>query len=453
MDENNKIIFDSSEEKSPETMLENNEHVNSHHSHHSHHSSHHHSHHHSSKRGKKSKAKRFLKRNKYKIANVVIAVAFAAILLVLGLLLDNGKHYGDNKSTDVSNGITLTEDAIQIEVPLFDEDVVIVGPAVKAYADADSSVQASSIYNDYIALGQLDIGLPVKLYYNIKGIPDGCSVRSAEVLVSEYENLSTSNVYSLSADETSLDVYHLKTNTQYYYRIKLSLSNGTKTSVSGSFKTADTPRILSVDGVRNMRDIGGYKTLSGKTVKQGVLYRSTELDGKVESRFSITSKGVNDMLSVLGIRTDMDLRHASDNPDGTHALGAGIKHVYYGAPMYGNAFTDEGKSAIRKIFADLADKNNYPILMHCTHGMDRTGTVCYLLEAVLGMSEEDMMKDYQFSALCHGNLWGMNQMNEFIGRLKSYDGVTIQEKAENYLLSIGVIEAEIAEIRGIFLEN
>ena len=458
MDENNNIIFDSQEDNVTGINPDEGESTHSSHthdgSHHSHHHHHHHSHHHSSgKRRKNQKLNKFIKRNKFKIANVFIAVLFVGILVVLGVLIDTNKHLSDKDSTDTSSGEILTEDVIQIEIPLFDEDVLIVGPAVKAYADADSSIQAVSIYNDYIALGQLDAGLPVTLYYNIKGMPAGCSVKGSKILVSENEDFSSSNVYSLSADETRADVYHLKTNTQYYYRIDISLSNGTQTSVSGSFKTADTPRFLSVDGVRNMRDIGGYKTVNGKTVRQGMLYRSTELDGKVEPKYAITPEGRDDMLSILGIRTDMDLRSAKDNPDGTDALGAGVKHNYYGAPMYGGAFTEEGKAAIRKVFADLADKNNYPVLMHCTHGMDRTGTVCYLLEAILGMSEEDMMKDYQFSSLCHGKLWGLNEMNEFIGRLKAYDGATMQEKAESYLISTGVTEAEIAAIREIFLEN
>ena len=89
--------------------------------------------------------------------------------------------------------------------------------------------------------------------------------------------------------------------------------------------------------------------------------------------------------------------------------------------------------------------------MHCSHGMDRTGTVCYLLEAVLGLSEKDLLREYQLSALYHGSLWGLGQMNEFIGRLKSFDGATINEKAESFLLSTGVTEEELANIKEIFL--
>lgn len=415
----------------------------------------HHSHHHSHRsRSKKEKAKRFIKRNKYKIANVFVAALFVCMLIVTGVSLDKSSGGSAEGGAAGSDGVTVeTQATLQLEIPFFDDDVVISGSAVTEFYNSDSTVSATSIFKKYSSMGRLDVGLPVTLSYAVKAVPEGCSVRSAEVFVSENGDFSDSSVYYLSGEETSVDIYHLKANTQYYYRFTLALSNGKNTSIDGSFRTAAGPRVLSVGGVCNMRDIGGWKTLDGKTIRQGLLYRSAELDGAVDSKYTITSEGVNTMLTVLGIRTEMDLRHQSDNPNGTNTLGVGVKHNYYNAPMYGAVFTDSGKAAIRNIFADLADKSNYPVLIHCTHGLDRTGTVCYLLEALLGVSEEDLMKEYQLSALYHGSLWAENQMNEFIGQLKSYEGRTIQEKAENYLISAGVTENEIASIREIYLEK
>lgn len=459
MENNDKTTIDLNNNEA--TEIKSNESAESHHSHsseHHHHHSHHHSHH-SSKRkhrnSKTEKAKRFLKRNKYRIANIVVAVMFVAILAVLGVVLDNrgfSESGNDAESNAVSDGVKSTDSSIQIEIPLFEEEVITVNSAVSKYLESDLVNKATDIYNDYAAFGRLDEGLPVTLWYNVKGIPVGYSVRSAELYVSENNDFTSPIVFSLGSDETSVDVYNLKTDTQYYYRFVLSLSNGLKSSIDGSFKTADTPRMLSVDGVYNIRDIGGWRTVDGKTIKQGLLYRSTELDGAVESKYSVTTDGVNTLLTVLGIRTDMDLRYETDT-NGTDALGASVKHTYYKAPMYSEVFTDSGKSSIKKVFSDLANKSNYPVLLHCSHGMDRTGTVCYLLEALLGVSEDDLMRDYQLSAFYHGELWGLDQMNEFIGGLKSYEGATTKEKAESYLLSIGVTQSEIESIREIFLSE
>lgn len=465
MEEKDNIVVDLKHDKDnlEESLVKNDEVHSSHseHRHSEHHHSHHHSHHHHSsdkhrrhhRNSKQEKAKRFLKRYKFRIANIFVAVLFVCILVVFGVSLDKESYQDENDSSAVSDRINETESTLQIEIPLFEEEVVLAGPAVEAYLSSDASVSATGIYKKFSALGNLDKGLPVTISYDVKGLPSGYTVLNAEIQVSEKEDLSSPLVYLLSNGETSTDIYNLKTDTQYYYRVNLKLSSGTKTAIEGSFKTADTPRMLSVDGAANIRDIGGWRTADGKRIKQGLLYRSAEIDGAVDSKYKITTDGVNTMLTVLGIRTDMDLRPSTDNPSGADALGAGVRHTYYNAPMYSNAFTDSGKASVRKIFSDLADKNNYPVLLHCTHGMDRTGTVCYLLEALLGVAEEDLMREYQLSAFYHGSLWSLNDMNEFIGRLKAYEGATIRNKAENYLLSIGVTAQEIASIREIYLEN
>jgi protein tyrosine/serine phosphatase len=45
----------------------------------------------------------------------------------------------------------------------------------------------------------------------------------------------------------------------------------------------------------------------------------------------------------------------------------------------------------------LADESNYPIFFHCAIGTDRTGTLAYLINGLLGVPEEDLYYDYCFS--------------------------------------------------------
>ena len=113
--------------------------------------------------------------------------------------------------------------------------------------------------------------------------------------------------------------------------------------------------------------------------------------------------------------------------------------------QYDGIFTDYGKEKIRMVFADLANPDNYPIYLHCTYGCDRTGTICYLLEALLGVSRGDCLKDYGLSNLNIANI----QVIE--NGLKSYEGDTLKEQVESYLLSCGVSEYQISSIRNIFL--
>jgi len=425
------------------------------HTHGSHHHHHHHHHHHSSRRKKNNKRKKgtfvqFVRRNKKYLIYAAVTVVIAVCMLLLGGYLDRqgvwGKPSPDKPQANESNGATAT---LQVAVPYFTEDVVIVGPAVAEYASAAADVSVKQVYDRYrTANARLDVGLAVELSYELTAVPDGVKVTAARFLVAEDAELRSPQVYTAEEHQTAVEVYHLKTGTQYYYRVDLTFSDGNVASVGGRFRTADTPRVLTVDGVYNLRDIGGWKTASGKAVKQGLLYRGCEVDGAVESKYAITSDGVNTMLSVFGIKTDMDLRSATDNVYGTDALGAGVEHIYYAAPMYSAVFDQPEK--IRQIFADLAVESHYPVYLHCTYGQDRTGTICYLLEALLGVDENSLMKDYQLSGLHHGSV-SMEPMSEFIGRLKGLSGATMQEKVEGYLLSVGVTADEIAAIRQIFL--
>lgn len=420
-----------------------------------HHHSHHHHHHSHRRRSKKeSKFKRFLRHNKKTLLRIAGVMVIITLIVLIAVLLDGHIAFREEPSEEGNGGVRETNATIQLEIPFFPKEVSLVSPAVAAYMKAEDETSIHEIiarYDNEEDSNRLDVGMPVSLSYTVTGIPDGYSVKKAEFVVSEYADFSASKVYTPAPGKTGVDVYHLKAATTYYYRVDLTLSNGSVTGASGSFKTADTPRILSVEGVYNLRDIGGWKTASGKAIKQGVLYRGTELDGTVDSLYSITPNGVNTMLATFGIRTDMDLRFSEDNPYGSDALGAGVQHIYYGAQMYSDIFGEEGKAAMKKLFSDLADESNYPVYLHCTQGLDRTGTACYVLEALLGVSEEDLMRDYLLSALHHKSLWAMDQMNTFVADFNALKGNDLQEKAEGYLLSIGVTAAEIESIRNIFL--
>ena len=435
-------------------------HSSDHHNHRSSHE-HHRSHRSSNKRLKrknkkfKENLKSFIRRNKKYLIYLAITLVLVVSLVMFGVYLDEVLSYSNDFEKETSENVANSNfSELQISVPFYDKDVVIVGPAVKELMDSDSGVDVNRLFNKYKGTSdRLDIGLPVKISYNIDKIPDGYNVKSSEYLVSENVDFKNPLVFKTTGNINSVDVYHLKTGTQYYYKIILSFNNGNVSSVSGSFKTATGPRVLTLDGVYNLRDIGGYTTSDGKAIKQGILYRGCEIDGSIEEHYKISSDGLNTMLSNFGIKTDIDLRASTDNKYGTDALGSGVKHIYYSAPMYSNIFNDDiNREKIRAIFADLADAKNYPVYLHCTYGTDRTGTVVYLLEGLLGVDEETLLKDYKLSGLHHGAV-SIEAMNEFVNNVKQLPGDTIEEKIEGYLLSIGITVDEIANIRAIFLNN
>ena len=422
----------------------------SHHEHH--HGEHHHKHHHRKKKKKRKPIPlpKFMKTKKFWV-NMGIILGTVILLAAIGLLAKHRQSEGTLTPGSASGKQWSEGQNVSISVSFFDEAVPLVGEAVSALTEAEWQTPADDVLKPYRNdKFRLDVSSPVILNYDITGLGAAHAVVGATVEVSETEDFRKPLV--IERDHVrSIKISNLKTGTEYFYRINIAVSNGQTLAVQGSFQTAKSPRILSVEGAVNVRDIGGWKTGNGETVRQGMIYRGSELDGAVESSFKLTSAGMETMLQTLGIRKDLDLRAESENPYGIDALGAGVEHIYFDMPMYAELFTEQGKAKVGELFSLLAEESNYPVYIHCTYGLDRTGTVCALLEALLGVGKDDILMDYRLSGLYHKNI-PQNSMEDFLVQLEACPGYNLQEKAEKFLLSAGVTEEEITEIRRIMLQ-
>lgn len=419
------------------------EHHGSHHHHHSsdhhhgggHHSSHHHhhgsSHHKSRKRRKKFKLN---DKNRWWII-VGLLIALIGVITVFEVIQTTGSNDGQ-----FDNG-GITENTLNVE--LINPDGILVNEAVRKYILTDllnpynSSVLLSHFSNSE---GRLDAQVPVSIKFSTKY----GNAFLYKIELADNDRFNNARVSYFEGASGKYFFEHLYTNTEYFYRVTVCTTKGVESS-AGRFKTADTPRILSIDGLSNVRDIGNWKTDSGKRIKQGLLIRGTELDGAVENGYHLTNKGLSDLINIYGIKTDMDLRNESKTPMGMDALGSQVEHRYYDMVMYEEIFTENGKEKIRAVFSDLANPDNYPVYLHCTYGNDRTGTVCYLLEALLGVSKGDLLREYGLSNM---NISLIKNVEIGLG---AYSGNNIKEQTESYLLSCGVTEYQIESIRNIFL--
>ncbi|MBO5736780.1 MAG: tyrosine-protein phosphatase, partial [Clostridia bacterium] len=235
------------------------------------------------------------------------------------------------------------------------------------------------------------------------------------------------------------------------------LNNGDRVYSSiFDFTTDETVRTVTIDGVSNTRDIGGYETAYGY-VQQGLVYRSARLE-------SITEDGKATLKDELGLKTDLDLRGQAESTTGANSQNpAGLDNYYtFDTPQYAYAanlgldykdnFTNVG--SIMKVFAN---KENYPIDVHCAVGRDRTGTMIALLKAVLGYNETEILKDYFTSMFATTGAWskettGTNKgmISNVLSYLNSFEGATLADRAANYLTTnCGITQAEIDTIRNI----
>lgn len=344
--------------------------------------------------------------------------------------------------------ITATQNT-KLSVTEFTEPVAIVGETLQAYMQASPDTKITDVFQDE---GRRDQGKAVQIGYEFNNLPANVTVQHAMISLAETEDFISTVSYEYGYQRTSISLYNLKTGTQYYFRVDVTLSDGSSYSETGSFETLDTPRLMMVDGIFNVRDIGGWETVDGKEIRSGLLYRGTELEGAVEATYKLTPSGLQTMRNVLQIQTDIDLRNPSAVGFPTQSpLGSDVEYGIYNSVQYDGIFSDSGKETIRKIFSDLAKPEAYPVYLHCTYGCDRTGTVSMLLEGLLGVSAEDVLRDYELSGMFLFHVTRDYYGGTFLNQLLALEGETFQQKVEGYLLSAGVTSEEIATLKGIFL--
>ena len=237
-----------------------------------------------------------------------------------------------------------------------------------------------------------------------------------------------------------------------------------------SFKTEDfAPRWMAIEGrVGNMRDLGGRKTVDGRRVKQGMIYRGQGLNdnsatGEIRGRNRLTAADVEYMTGTLGIKTDLDQRSPGEVADTTASpLGPSVKWIHNSSSCYAGIFLEDGKKAMAKNFRVFCDPANYPIYFHCIGGADRAGSLAYTLNGILGVERHllntdwestfyptlpEMRSDYKDHTFWCGE-WHFDD-----GFAKYGDANTSWNKRiELYLLDCGVTMEEIEKFRSIMLE-
>ena len=314
------------------------------------------------------------------------------------------------------------------------------------------------------------------------------------VYLSENQAFEDATVEKVFGYTPTLDLYNLIPGTTYYWKVKGTYS-GDESAV-GTFTTEESKvRTIYVDGVSNVRDLGGYETTTGE-VKYGLLYRGGKLNGTTSGE-AITEEGKSEMLDSLKIKTEIDLRSVSDDGGQTeNAIGEGVNYIKIPLGQYANIldyetwsildeseksgnFDANNKNAVKQIFELLADENNYPIYFHCNAGADRTGTLALLINGLLGVDEQMLIKDYELTTISRygkrlrSSLTADNKtftetgvmqndggnyvaMGLFIDSLKSAytDNGDINEAVYNYLIEyIGLSNDTLDKIKSIMLSQ
>jgi protein tyrosine/serine phosphatase len=169
-------------------------------------------------------------------------------------------------------------------------------------------------------------------------------------------------------------------------------------------------RRLSLEGPVNFRDLGGYPTVTGRTVRRRHLFRSDALHRLTERDAA--------RVRALGVTTLVDFRTPREReragPGGIAYLDD-VEHVHL--PTIDETRRDPEE--IARSFATAADAyltmlergagayasalrivaaSEQPVVFFCSAGKDRTGVFAALVLGLLGVADEDIVTDYALTA-------------------------------------------------------
>lgn len=340
---------------------------------------------------------------------------------------------------------------------------------LKVFAPTSAVCPYNDSVKEYLSAEDANVASYVRTDDGLKGLtlnwlntyPDVTAFRLDYSLDANFETYESVTV---AGDQKEATLYNLQKASTYYVRVNAENGSGWHTSPASSFATTDLgPRVMKIDGAHNVRDLGGYMTPEGRTV-QGRIFRGGALspaNWAAWANINLTEEGKKYMSETLKIKTEFDLRSRSENraPDTSEDSGLtespipGATLEYHTVNGYACAFSE--KEAYRDVFASLSQETRYPVYIHCTGGADRTGTVSYLLNALVGVSEEDLIHDYEYTSF---SIYGERNsktteyaFQDLVNGIKAFEGDSLSEKVENYLLSIGVTETQIYNLKAIML--
>ncbi len=174
------------------------------------------------------------------------------------------------------------------------------------------------------------------------------------------------------------------------------------------------PRVVALQGCSNLRDLGGYRTADGRTVRFGRVFRSASLAGLTEA--DLRTFGATGIRTVCDLRGEREAARAPSRLPEASApevvrlpieprVGASLRDLLAREEATGEdvhdllrtayaAYATDHLPRYRALFDLLLREERLPLLFHCSAGKDRTGFGAALLLTALGVPRETVIADY-----------------------------------------------------------
>ena len=211
--------------------------------------------------------------------------------------------------------------------------------------------------------------------------------------------------------------------------------------------------IIKLDHAKNYRDLGGIKTMDGRTLKKCMLIRGTPLH-KLSKKDIVILREQYKLSSIIDLRTK---KEALEKPDATmegveyfhcpvlSESVVGISHerrvnsfkslemMPSMEDLYISMVTDVSLtnmvSVLKKILTFPEER--FSLVFHCSAGKDRTGILAALLLAFLGVDRKTIVEDYLFT----NKVTKFKAKFVYVGLLIVRMSHKIAKKIKNYFLA------------------
>ena len=242
-------------------------------------------------------------------------------------------------------------------------------------------------------------------------------------------------------------------------------------------------RHIALDGAVNFRDVGGYRTSDGRTVRWRSLFRADNL--------SHLSEPDRQVVRALRIATVIDLRTLAEvelERFPVDEIPVDFHHLPLTAelPSLGQ-FQNSGPGAFAGHYLEIARRSgdqvaqairivaeprSRPVVVHCAAGKDRTGVLVAILLALLGVPDDIIADDYALSAKAMDALLGrlLERLPELEEEIRSVattmssatpanirallDGLRREHgSVESYAAAHGAGDEVVSALRGELLEE
>ncbi len=241
---------------------------------------------------------------------------------------------------------------------------------------------------------------------------------------------------------------------------------------------SDVPRDLELEGVWNLRDLGGLEVAGGGRTRRNQLFRSGTL--------WFATMADCELLDALKIYTLIDLRLPHEEVREGNWVPELLDYRYHdisievpddptlislvhgGGPEHYVRLLEHNAAKYIRALRVISEPYNHPLLFHCAAGLDRTSVLAALVLACLDVEEHAIVADHVasdpgvrrivenyrghalYGAAAEASSEGGADPAVMIGFLKAFGGAS---GLKDWALANGLAQEALAEMRAALVEK